>query len=670
MGSRTKAKSKRRGKRQASPTAEQIERHLEKGDYKQALKDAKVSYRQSPNEYRKLIEYAYIGRAQQLARHGNHEAGRAVAEDLLALGVSQPTVQAGLPELFVALGMLDWLSGNADVSADELAALQIQAADHAVLRPDGAPRSMPDIADGARRIRAAIEALEKGDEDGALSQLKGIARDSPFADWRFLVRGLAAYYRRDTAQMEANWQQLDADRFAARIARPLAVLAGAAPHDKSDAALQGGLTLLDRHLTSQSLQAQLGSLSGAVLDGDWDKALRTLWSLRSGMRQLDERLYARLTRWLCARLVQDGQVAELDRMTRIADPLPLDPHWNRARALVREFSDEVSAGAERPYWQKYLLDVPRVPTLSTNEREVAQGLVWRRLAQDHAEEAGALRRCRCGASHEKDIAEAVERAVHCLEECMRLAPMYAPAYESLADLYEAAEQPQQAADAYRRALDQLPYDTDALRYLTMHHFSVDEPVEAQPYARRLLRLKPLDKGVQSLVWAAHVGAARWYALRGQFEQGRAEFGAADELMPARCADYDALARKAAFEMKAGNDDAAQQLVAAACDSLEEPAPLWLLLTIEANRHELSENEVLLYEKRWTDALKRRCRGATAGAMCKLLHAHLVELTGYRCRQDQLKRCWRTSAVVRGSNGNSRISAPSASFSTNWRTLTC
>ena len=65
-------KSKKRIKRRSSRDLfQQVRRSFEKGKYKQALKDAKVCFRQAPTEERRLfLECAYMGRAQQLAEQG------------------------------------------------------------------------------------------------------------------------------------------------------------------------------------------------------------------------------------------------------------------------------------------------------------------------------------------------------------------------------------------------------------------------------------------------------------------------------------------------------------------------------------------------------------------------------------------------------------------------
>ncbi|HUS40769.1 MAG TPA: hypothetical protein VMX74_15055, partial [Pirellulales bacterium] len=274
MVSKAKRKAKRNAaKRNSGPTVEHVNRSMEKGDYKQALKEAKVGFRKSPDLYRLPLEFAFVGRAQQAARNGDRQAARGVIEDLLTLGVREPSVEAALPELLVSLGMQDRLQQFSKVPDEQLAMLALRAADESVLRPDEAPKSQPHLALDARRIREALDALYAGDESAASVCLRGIASDSPFADWRFFVRGLAAYYRQDTQSMLSNWQRLDDARFAVRIAGALKIVAGVERPDQARASARGGWDVLNRELADGSLPKQLDRLHAAVVAEDWPAAL-------------------------------------------------------------------------------------------------------------------------------------------------------------------------------------------------------------------------------------------------------------------------------------------------------------------------------------------------------------------------------------------------------------
>ncbi len=81
---------------------------MEKQDFKDALKNAKLCFRQDPShDHRQILERSWLARGLQLARAGLQMEGRAAAQELLALGVSLPDVQQGLPELLLAVGLYD-----------------------------------------------------------------------------------------------------------------------------------------------------------------------------------------------------------------------------------------------------------------------------------------------------------------------------------------------------------------------------------------------------------------------------------------------------------------------------------------------------------------------------------------------------------------------------------
>lgn len=635
MASKSKKRSKRRS--QVNPV-EQVRRNLERDNYKQALKDARVSYRKDPTpECRSLLEHAYIGRAQQLVQQRLREDARRILQDLLDLGVTEPSVEAGLPDLLLSVGMLDRLpEGHDALAGEERERLTIKAADQAVLRPKDTPAAMPEIREGALKVREALEAVERGEEPVALAHLQDVSRHSPFAEWKYFVRGLIAYYEHDKSDMLANWDRLDPDRAAAGIAAGLKVMAGVAPSVK-DARLRAKVGRLEKQVADQAVLGQLMKVRQFATDHNWPKVFKTLRTARGELRKLDEGVYGRIVSWLCGILVHDGLVDELERLSRSVDPLPIDPKWNRARALARERSDEYDDYDAEEYWRKYLRDLKDVSSLSPSERNLAGGMVWLHLAGNGVEGAKYYRSCRCGTDHSLDIEEYEEEAMEAFERCLTLAPTYVPAYESLASFHLMAGRPDAAAQAWRRLLSRVPDNLDALLYLGMYYLSEDEPLKAREFAERARGQRPLDKKVGNLLWATHIGAARHYARDGQCEEARQELTTADQLQPARQNDYDVLARKAILETKAGCTDAARQYVEQAQELLFEPTALWLAMTIEAIRYDLPKEEAWLYEKRWQDALKRRCRSETAGLMCRMLHAHLLTQPPYPHRSEHVQQ---------------------------------
>ena len=421
--------------------------------------------------------------------------------------------------------------------------------------------------------------------------------------------------------MLANWDRLDRDRAAARIAQPLKAIAGAAS-PPLDVGLRSKISRLEKQATDQTVLSQLARLRQSAAEGDWPQALKTLRGIRGELRRLDAAVYRRLVSWLCGTLVHDGLVDELQRLSQIVDPLPIDPHWNRAKAVACERSDFYDQDDAERYWHKYLLDLENLPALPPPQRDLARGLVWLRLAEFSVSEARSLRRCRCGMDHGPHIEEAEQRAREAFEQCLALAPGHVRACVAAAEFHVAADRPEEAARVFRRLLDHVPDNLEALLFLGRHYLAQGEPLKARQYAERAREHKPLDQETGDLLWSTHVEAACHLARNGRLDEARNELATADRLQPARKDNCDVLARKAALEIKAGRAKAARRFIEQALERLAEPTALWLAMTIEAIRYALPWEETSLYEKRWQDALKRRCRSETAGLMCRMLGAHL------------------------------------------------
>ena len=99
--------------------------------------------------------------------------------------------------------------------------------------------------------------------------------------------------------------------------------------------------------------------------------------------------------------------------------------------------------------------------------------------------------------------------------------------------------------------------------LAVHHFRRDDPAQSLEYAQRARVLKPLDEEAAGQEWAARVSLARQHALARRFDEARAELEAAEQLQPDSARSVHFLARRAALELKAGQDDRAEELIAEA-----------------------------------------------------------------------------------------------------------
>ena len=229
------------------------------------------------------------------------ESAVEVSRHLLDFGVSDAKLVAEFAPLLVKLGLAKEafrLQGGVE-SPETQTRLLALAADQAVLHPERSERSSVEFPD-ASLIRQAIEALYAEDEAAALGLVRDIARNSPLSDWKLLVRGLAAFYRGDQEETQANWNRLDPDRAPIRIARHLQNL-----HDSRSEAKAGGpdLEKIENLVFGESILPRIRELNTLVVENRWADVLRRIIPLRHSLRAVDIRLDEKLTSGLLAPLL-------------------------------------------------------------------------------------------------------------------------------------------------------------------------------------------------------------------------------------------------------------------------------------------------------------------------------------------------------------------------------
>lgn len=126
---------------------------------------------------------------------------------MLALPLQDIAVRNATPELLHKLGILERypqylasLESNPELQSK----LTQQTVDNCVVQSQGLQGVSQDVRETAAVIRQAWELVTEGREAEGLELLREIPRQSPFADWRMFLRGLAAFYRNDAESQTAN----------------------------------------------------------------------------------------------------------------------------------------------------------------------------------------------------------------------------------------------------------------------------------------------------------------------------------------------------------------------------------------------------------------------------------------------------------------------------------
>ena len=401
--------------------------------------------------------------------------------------------------------------------------------------------------------------------------------------------------------------------------------------------------------------------------------------LRLRLQRIDQSLAERLTHVLYSPLfhaatdLDERQGENLVRQfVKVAEPLPIDPRWNRLWAMVRDHSGDVEV-AERS-WREYLDDVKTSTAVRPEDRERARALVLLHMGEEFVSAAEDLAPGGPGPDRvDPEVIEARRKAVEYMEESLRLCPTHRPTYVALKDAHDDWNEPERAIEVSRRLLRVFPDDFEILVDLAKHEFRQDRPAEALEHIERARKLRPLDENTAGIEWAVRVALARHLALESRWEEGRAQFEAAGRLRTEDVQPFAFAARRAVFELKAGQPDRAEELIAEAQKQLVDPTPLWLALLIEARRYKLPKAEQDRFEDRWEKGLAKKGRGDTAGALADLIGSFLAAEIVYPGAPSTSRRSRTTSAARRGSSipvktwaGSARSSGSRRSAGTSWR----
>ncbi len=638
----TKSKRKRNKNRSSSLSAIDLaRRYSERGDFKEALKQAKLAYRQDPSvERRGLLECVFMGRIQQLAERGARADARRVLDELLTLGVTEPMVETMLPDMMVRVGRVDKaLERVVSDDPEGDGEFQTKVADQAVLHTEDIPDSAHSFREHGQAIRDALDLLCAQKTEEAIRRLAGIGRQSPFADWVLFVRGLAAYYAADYEKMEATWRRLDPQRPAARIAAPLIWLAGNKGWHETDEALQRQVKQLERHLTGCTVLPHLAEF-GRQLVGEPDarKVIAPLRSLAGELRKTDRETLRYLSRVVAVRFMRSGDDEGLKSIARILEPPRHDPHWHAAIALTRDLnSDGYELLDSYEVWMRYLQELASYKNLSANERRIITALVRHHVGQNlsrYLQGFQVFKQRRNELDEElferyRDAAdEMFERAVDGL-------PEYAPIYADWAHFLVVTGRPTRAMEVYERALQRSPDSVETLLAMVSLARKTKEPERMVEAAKRLHELQPLDRTYRRLLWEAYLELVRKSAITGEFDAGEEALAAAEQLAPEWVERGEMQACKVALARAAGDVDRANQLIDEALKRLPEPTAFWLFLTIEFYRCQLPHVEQKLYQYRWLGALKGRRRAQTMALMCEAVHRELRQVDDLENRFGQL-----------------------------------
>jgi tetratricopeptide (TPR) repeat protein len=607
-----------------------VRRLLDQGKAKDALKEAKLCFRQDASPTcRQLLEEAYLSRVQQLYTMRQFADAIAVLKQLVEFRPTTPEVCEQIPRLRASLGM-DGDQGTKLLAEDPtfLAGL----ADELVLDFNRTMPAHPELMSLAQKIRQALVAVEKQDDEAAIALMKDIPRQSPLSEWKLFVRGLIAFYQRDGGRTDENWRRLDPSRPAWRIARALQLASGetAGADDVRGAsgeivpAVQSAVDRLERRLQTDPAVDSLQQMATHWQNNRWDDYFREYRKLLARFNGSHASLIESIVDMTWKRAVREADERLLERLTKVGPAPPMDPQWNRARALLVD-SFEGRGNDSSEFWEGYAEDVWKLPALAEDERPVAAGLIHLHLARRYrlwAEEEGELS---FPYSADDDLVDRFEtEALRHYRKAIECCKQLIDAYRELASLHKKRDEPARCTAVMRLLLAQQPDDYDTHISLAREYLARDGVEEAKPHVEAAARLKPRDPRIAQIRWDAAVTEVRQLAQKRRYEGARFALTRLMENPLPDTPGYLLHTLLAGVELKAKNSADAEEALTAALATEEEPAIVYLQMLLVVARYKLPADA----KKRFNDAFKKEMGKAptsrTAGNVAR--HLTMVRAT--------------------------------------------
>ncbi|MBW3540103.1 MAG: hypothetical protein KY476_07530, partial [Planctomycetes bacterium] len=627
-------------------------RELARGDAKAALKDAVVCFRKEASPaHRQLLEQAFVARIEQLHARKQPDDARAVLQRLLEMGPRDSEVVAKLPKLKLMLGSADADAASA-IESDP--ALLVKLVDDAVLDPRTPLPDFANIRDHVARLREALGAVERGEDEAAMLLVGEIPRTSPVSDWKLFVRGLSAFYADDRDRVEQNWRRLEKQRPAARIAATLLLSAGEAPLVDVGADLTAAVQRLEHRLQEDPAAEIIKRLAASWRKAEWVEFFRQFHRLREGFARTHADQIAVLVELAWKRAAREGNRSLLDKLRRAAPAPPLDPHWNRAQALLAEHGSNADANLVEGFWMNYARELAEGPLLREDERALACGLVYRRLGREFELYArDCERESMFFPADVESAAKFREGAAGFYRESIRRWPQLCDSYRELARLHEDLEQPAKAAAVREKLVRQDPDDYNARVWLCNHYLGLDDVEASEPHAETAFRLKPRAAESAKLRWNQQVTTIRVLTCRRKFAEAREAWEAACGQVPDDVEPYTLDTLRCGIDLKAKERAAADEWLQRALSKVETSTPVWMQMSCTAARFKLPREIKRDFDERFKEAIAQPADSATAGRLARfhlMLRRSQVNYTG-RATQERLfvkylQRAKRTSWEAR------------------------
>jgi tetratricopeptide (TPR) repeat protein len=612
-----------------------VERAAAECRYQHALELGKQLYKQEPSlAHCNLLHRVYLGRAQQLRKQGYLHDAQILLENAAELTADDPAQLEEIAEELARCGALRRAVELVQRIPCSPAQHRILArvADAALQQGPAGWKELPEaLAASFDLIQQAFAQLEAGEDERVRETLQGIGLQSPFLEWKVLLRGLLAFYQDNNERALENWQRLDPDRLPARLAAPLRFQIDTDYRLAQPPAVQTALQKQADRLQASGLVQPLRTLQAVLADADQlPHAFRLAEGLLQSLRQQFPHLVLRLAACFYWAVINGGQPEDARRYERVFGAPPDDPGFDRLRALLYEHMGDMAKAHQ--HWQQFERSVARNPAAWPGEQaRHVRALVWCRMGRNAASVPDPdkipdlppfLR------DHPDRPRPLKPSAPECFRRSLELAPDQLDAHEALLHYHKQEQDIPAAEEAARRFLEHFPEHVRALEELADIRGHQGDHAEALGLLQRALKVNPLDRSLRAKVGTEHLFNARSHAEAGRFAEARAEYQTALSYRQGKD-ESSVLCKWAACEFKARETARAEELLQRALTESGNHLAIAYSMVIETIRLKLPAALKNRFAKEFKRGLVEPPTAAAAVALVESTTVHQTAGVKYR-----------------------------------------
>ena len=204
-------------------------------------------------------------------------------------------------------------------------------------------------------IRTAFGHYRAKADEAAREALNSVGLQSPFLEWKVLLRGLIAWTGNDSSKALENFGRLKAERIPAKLAAPFRFKIDSAFADSQSEEQRRVLGLAYLAFDRTGLSAKLRTLLPLFsICKNLQPLFKALEPVVTSLRREGPALVPRLANAVYFTIQRGGQPDDMNRFTKVFGPPRSDPEFSRLQGIVleemEEFENSLKSWANYESW--------------------------------------------------------------------------------------------------------------------------------------------------------------------------------------------------------------------------------------------------------------------------------------------------------------------------------